>query len=63
MKIFFALFFGAVIFSTACKQKKPQATTAIENNLNLKRGKVILGGPADSQFGVLAFQTLCNTVL
>ena len=60
MKIFFTLFFGAVIFSTACKQKNPQATTANENSLNLKRGKVILCGPADSQFGVLAFETSCG---
>ena len=63
MKIFFTLFFRAVIFNTACKQKDSHATLAIENSLNLKRGKVILCGPADSQFGVLAFETSYDTIL
>ena len=54
-----SLFFS-LIWLASCKGKNSTAATAAIGDLGLKRGDVVLCGPADKQFGTVAFTTSCS---
>ncbi|MFC0774854.1 tetratricopeptide repeat protein [Terrimonas alba] len=54
-----SLLSGLVCLSS-CKGKNTTLTTQSISDLNLKRGDVVVCGPADKQFGTVEFTTSCS---
>ena len=54
--LFFSLFLLILI---SCNRKNKAPSNETINAINLKRGEVVLCGPADKQFGTVEFETSC----
>ncbi len=50
----------SVLFFAACKEKNTSPEQKTINAINLKRGDVVLCGPADKQFGSISFINSCS---
>src|SRR5260221_1844024 len=54
------LLFFSFSLLISCKGKINSPSGEALNAINLKRGEVVLCGPADKQFGVVEFETSCT---
>ena len=58
---FTAIIFGLLLLHlAACKESSTAPSQEAINEINLKRGNVVLCGPADEQFGTVQFITSCS---
>lgn len=55
--VLFSLFLSALY---SCYQKNNTPANDVVNAIDLKRGEVVVCGPADKQFGAVAFETSCS---
>ncbi|HEX5652654.1 MAG TPA: hypothetical protein VFX58_06250, partial [Chitinophagaceae bacterium] len=51
---------GWITLLQSCKEKNTGPTSEVINELNLKRGAVVVCGPADKEFGVVEFISSCS---
>jgi tetratricopeptide (TPR) repeat protein len=52
--------FFILLIQSSCETKNKSKSIDDIHSINLKRGEVVLCGPADKQFGSLAFNTSCS---
>src|SRR5688572_25353772 len=58
--LYLALFGSFLFIFSSCNGKNKTSANDAINAINLKRGEVVLCGPADKQFGAVGFKTSCS---
>ena len=59
LKISKLLFRFLLLTLFSCHQKNSTPANDAINAMNLKRGEIVVCGPADKQFGTVEFETSC----
>jgi hypothetical protein len=49
-----------ILFTSGCTTKNKKVTTGDIASINLKRGELVLCGPADKKFGLVSFDVACS---